>query len=80
MVHQVPGEAGGAESRAQVELASDGGKDTYSTVPGGEEEETGANRSGERSVFGGLPLVSGETVSSAAVKGSVFEERSDISS
>lgn len=54
MVHQVPGEAGGAESTAQVELASDGGKDTYSTVPGGEEEETGANRSGSIGTVSGL--------------------------
>lgn len=53
MVHQVPGEAGGVESRAQVELVSDGGEDTYSTVPGGE-EKTGANRSGSTGTVSGI--------------------------
>lgn len=44
MVHQVPEEAGGVESRTQVELVSEGRKDTYFTVTGGKEEKIGADR------------------------------------
>lgn len=45
MVHQVPEEAGGVESRTQVELVSEGRKDTYFTVNGEKEEKIGADRS-----------------------------------